>query len=478
MAGWAFVGTGSGGGSGTVDVEDEGVAVNSATTLNFVGAGVTATDAGGGTATITIPGGGGGGTPGGSNTQVQFNDGGSFGGDADFTWDSTANELRITGSILVEEGGEIYSDLEGAILFPAQVDETGGITRGQVVHINGVQGTTPTVGLAAADDATKMPAFGLAAGNATDGNAIQIVTFGSLKNINLATLFPAESFSVGDTVYVQTGSGGVSGSLTATPPTGESNFIQNVGKVVRNGGGSDGQIKVTNAGRSNATPNLNKGSLFVGNDSDQAVADNTVFISSSAEQVGINVTSPEAALHVSASSVHTGPAINSFGDVIVTGSVEAVEFTASVGLYVSSSTYQNSFKAQDGVVYNYQSVNRWGILDNYLIRKSVNLYRATSAEQTSNFNIIDEEVFVVNTNSGAVTGTLPNISSDTFIGSTYTIKDIEGSASTNHIRITGSNSQLIDSAVAAEIQVDYGSMTLTAVSRSAGYSWSIVSTNG
>jgi hypothetical protein len=37
----------------------------------------------------------GGGSPGGSDTQVQFNDGGSFGGDADFTWDKTNNVLTL-----------------------------------------------------------------------------------------------------------------------------------------------------------------------------------------------------------------------------------------------------------------------------------------------------------------------------------------------------------------------------------------------
>lgn len=38
-------------------------------------------------------------TPGGADTQVQFNDAGSFGGDADFTWNKTSNALAITGTI-------------------------------------------------------------------------------------------------------------------------------------------------------------------------------------------------------------------------------------------------------------------------------------------------------------------------------------------------------------------------------------------
>ena len=47
---------------------------------------------------ISISASGGGGSPGGSNTQVQFNDGGSFGGDADFTFTKTngAEQVKIS----------------------------------------------------------------------------------------------------------------------------------------------------------------------------------------------------------------------------------------------------------------------------------------------------------------------------------------------------------------------------------------------
>jgi len=41
---------------------------------------------------------GGGGTPGGSDTQVQFNDGGSFGGDSGLTFDKTNNALTVGGA--------------------------------------------------------------------------------------------------------------------------------------------------------------------------------------------------------------------------------------------------------------------------------------------------------------------------------------------------------------------------------------------
>lgn len=48
-------------------------------------------------ATWAVPAGGGGGSPGGSDTQVQFNDAGAFGGDADLTWDKTNNILTGAG---------------------------------------------------------------------------------------------------------------------------------------------------------------------------------------------------------------------------------------------------------------------------------------------------------------------------------------------------------------------------------------------
>lgn len=47
----------------------------------------------------TAAGGGGSTNPAGSDTQIQFNDGGSFGGDSDFTWDKTNNNLVVTGDV-------------------------------------------------------------------------------------------------------------------------------------------------------------------------------------------------------------------------------------------------------------------------------------------------------------------------------------------------------------------------------------------
>ena len=59
-------------------------------------------------------GGGGGGTtnPGGSTTQVQFNDGGAFGGDVDLTWNKTTNVLGIAGDVNLSDGGTYTTTLQ------------------------------------------------------------------------------------------------------------------------------------------------------------------------------------------------------------------------------------------------------------------------------------------------------------------------------------------------------------------------------
>ena len=71
--------------------------------VKITGAGqVTVTLASGNPNVVTVSGaaaGGGGGSPGGSDTQVQFNDSSSFGGDSDLTWNKTTNVLTVAGHI-------------------------------------------------------------------------------------------------------------------------------------------------------------------------------------------------------------------------------------------------------------------------------------------------------------------------------------------------------------------------------------------
>ena len=59
------------------------------------------------TSSWTYAAGGGGGTPGGSTTQVQFNNAGSFGGSSDFTYTTTDSSLAITGDFTCGTGSAL-----------------------------------------------------------------------------------------------------------------------------------------------------------------------------------------------------------------------------------------------------------------------------------------------------------------------------------------------------------------------------------
>ncbi len=156
---------------------------------------------------------------------------------------------------------DIIGDIRGATKFTAKADVA--LNIGDAVYISGVSGNTPTVDIADANDASKMPSFGLAGSSVSINGSVEIFTFGTLPGLNTS------SFSVGDILYVSTN--GTSGNtLTATKPTGESSLLQNIGTVQRSHA-SAGSIKVGGAGRTNATPNLDDGDIFIGNGSNQAV---------------------------------------------------------------------------------------------------------------------------------------------------------------------------------------------------------------
>tara|TARA_Y100000992_G_scaffold278004_1_gene223234 strand:+ start:1058 stop:2803 length:1746 start_codon:yes stop_codon:yes gene_type:complete len=78
------------------------------------GSNVTISSASNGQITIASTGGGGG-TPGGSNTHLQFNDGGSFGGDVDLTFNKTTNALETAGFVTASLGfsGSLTSLTDG-----------------------------------------------------------------------------------------------------------------------------------------------------------------------------------------------------------------------------------------------------------------------------------------------------------------------------------------------------------------------------
>jgi hypothetical protein len=66
------------------------------------------------------------GTPGGQNTQVQFNDDGSFGGDANLSYDTATNQLALNGTITLGNINVIPSNVPNAVVLFSNVVGPGG----------------------------------------------------------------------------------------------------------------------------------------------------------------------------------------------------------------------------------------------------------------------------------------------------------------------------------------------------------------
>jgi hypothetical protein len=135
------------------------------------------------------------------------------------------------------------------------------ISVGTPVYQTGASGNNITIAPADADDAAKMPAIGLTASTIANGSDGTVVIMGVVTGLDTS------AFTAGDVVYVGT----TAGTLTTSPPTGESGLIQNFGRVLKVNA-SSGSIAVMGAGRANAVANLNDGNVFIGNASNQAEA--------------------------------------------------------------------------------------------------------------------------------------------------------------------------------------------------------------
>lgn len=432
-----------------------------------------------------------------------------------------SGSMHITGNLVVTgtvTSQEFIGDLEGAIRFDATNDEGDQITRGQVVYIKGVSGQTPTVGLAACDDSNKMPAFGLAAETAADGASLQIVTMGSINNLNLTSLY-GKTFSEGDTVYVETGSGGTSGSLTNVAPTGSGNLLQNMGMIIRNGGGGDGQIKVGGAGRTNATPNLDKGYIFIGNDSNQSVQDDTVFVSSSANRVGINTTTLthtltvagdiSASVNVSASAFYgDGSNLDGVGGGTPVGSNTQIQYNAdgafgadsdftwtsgsntltvtgdiSASINISASDFYggganltslNASNVSAGTLDNARlpaTISVTNVTASSLVSASflygdgsnlTNVGTATSAVlHSSSFTAsVTSDILAINSSGSVITASL--LAANSYdAGYRLSFKDVQGHAATNNILIKPSGSENIDGSTSGIlITTNYGAVEI------------------
>jgi len=179
-----------------------------------------------------------------------------------------ANGDFSAGTVTANLVGDVTGSAD-TLTFTAKNSTGSTLEKGSVVYVSGINGNTPEVSLARANSSSTMPAFGLVEAdiaNTADGT---VTTFGSLTGLDVADYGETGiTFSLGDTVYV---SSSEAGKLTNVAPTGKTNLIQNIGKIERATPTTNMTIKVGGAGRTNATPNLDDGDIFIGNGSNKAV---------------------------------------------------------------------------------------------------------------------------------------------------------------------------------------------------------------
>lgn len=153
--------------------------------------------------------------------------------------------------VLISDATEIVQN--------ARKGSAGTINKGQPVYISGYNTgqSVIEVELADSDNASAMPAVGIANDSITNATTGQVVLSGRVANIDTS------AYSLGDSLYVDT----TAGALTATRPTGPTVQIQKVATVARVNA-STGVIIVVGAGRTNDQPNYHTDDIF-------RIADNT-----------------------------------------------------------------------------------------------------------------------------------------------------------------------------------------------------------
>jgi len=86
----------------------------------------TGTDDAGETGSWQAIAGGGAGTVAGANTQIQYNNAGAFGAEANFTYDQDTNQMTLDGSIALSDQGSVPSDIANATVLYANTAGSGG----------------------------------------------------------------------------------------------------------------------------------------------------------------------------------------------------------------------------------------------------------------------------------------------------------------------------------------------------------------
>ena len=219
-------------------------------------------------------GGGGNSSPGGANTQVQFNDSGAFGGDVGFTYNKNTNTLNVQNiSVTAVNAGNITANYyfgDGGFLSNVSLDVANYVSQsnqanitqlGNLVLLN-VDGNITGLANLSISDNISATSLNLAADiAATNGTFTNKVTIGSNLTVNTsAVLRVVGNVNTAGSANINLGtvsnvhiSGGTNGYVLATDGFG------NLSWVAQSGGGGNG-----NPGGTNTQVQFNNNDTFGG----------------------------------------------------------------------------------------------------------------------------------------------------------------------------------------------------------------------
>jgi hypothetical protein len=274
---------------------DNTVVTDNTRVLNFMGPGVSVSGTSS-QANITITGSGPGGTPGGSNTQIQFNNSGLFGGTANLTFDVSTRVLgvggsasatgNITGNYILGNGSQLtglpatYGNSNVATLLAGfgsnTVSTTGNITAGYVLG-NGSQLTGLPATYGNSNVSALLAAFGsntlVTTGNITGsyfiGNGSQLTglaaTYGNANVAANLAVFGSNPIST--TGNVTGGNITTAGLISATASITGGNVLTG-GLIVATGNVTGGNLvtggAVSASGNLSAVGNITGGNILGG----------------------------------------------------------------------------------------------------------------------------------------------------------------------------------------------------------------------
>ncbi len=227
---------------------------------------------------------------------------------------------------LIYDGNDWINDYNIHNFVKVYNDTGSQLNKGQCVYVyDSHNNNVANVALADATDSTKMPAIGLIYENVTNGSEGVAVGYGKVQGVNTV------GFSEGEIVYV---SNVTPGSITNTKPTLNSDFIQNVGVVIK-ADSSNGVIFVTGVGRTNDIPNASSvtDKSIISNIYAQTTTDR--FVKITPDNLRSNFQEISDTGNVTSNTVqftNTETSLVTSGNITVSGNVTATEFLGDGGL--------------------------------------------------------------------------------------------------------------------------------------------------